>query len=167
MTIFRARSTLQERCRGLRAQALAIPGTVISGTLHAAIQVAPPQVAGERLSVGLDAVARKVAADALDVAQKQREDVRVVTRIDGLREVDQRHSAIPVEDVVLRQVAVDAMTGQKALNVVHHILEEKLRLFPLQRNLAQQWRRIVHITDILHQYRVTDLEQRSGHARTS
>src|SRR6478672_1842126 len=79
--------------------------------------LAQPDLARQRARVGDDAIAREVAADPLDVALEERVDRRVVARVERLGEVDDRDDARPVEDVVGRQVAVDAVAGEPEFDV--------------------------------------------------
>ena len=59
-----------------------------------------PQAGGQGGGVGLDALARKVLTQALDVALQQVERVGIRERHDGLREVNHHGLALPVQDVV-------------------------------------------------------------------
>jgi hypothetical protein len=74
--------------------------------------VAGPHLAGEGTRIALHVVEREMLADAFDVAGEEREYIRTMVGIDGLGEVDRRDLALPVENVVLREVAVDASVFQ-------------------------------------------------------
>ena len=57
----------------------------------------------------MDTIAGKVATDASDITRKQREYVGILTWVNGLREVDQEYAALPVEDVVFREVTMNTV----------------------------------------------------------
>src|SRR5258706_13310211 len=92
-------------------------------------EIARPQVSRDRVRVRLDTIAREVPADALHVAREQRVDLRVVARVERLGEVDDGNLAIVIQDVVRREVAVDAVAGQEQLDVAQDALEDRPRLF--------------------------------------
>lgn len=59
------------------------------------------------------AIWRKIAARTLDIPLQQRKHVLALARIDGLGEIDDRDGTLPIQDVVRRQIAVDAIARQK------------------------------------------------------
>src|SRR5260370_32084907 len=115
------------------------PAPQPNGVSQVAGEIARPQIGRDRGRVRFDAVAREVPADALYIAREQRVDFRVVARVKRLGEVyDGDLAAVAVvQDVVRREVAVDAVAGQEQLDVAQDALEERSRLFRRQLRLAQ------------------------------
>src|SRR5690242_11459406 len=83
-----------------------------------------PEVVGDAKRISAHAEACEVAPDVLDVASQQLARVGVKPRIDRLRKVDDHDAALPVENVVGREVSVDAVKREPELDVAHDLAEE-------------------------------------------
>src|SRR5262249_8624148 len=93
----------------------------------------------------------------------QRIDVEAVTRVHRLGEINDRNLASPIEDVVGREIAVDAVTGEEQLDVAQDALKERPRLLTRKLYLVQQRRRLGAQTDILHRHAIANLRGGSRH----
>src|SRR6266700_3133253 len=83
--------------------------------------------------------------------------------IDCLCEVDQRHSLVPIEDIVPREVAVNTSVFQSKLDVIHDAAKERLRILNFKYNIAETGSWFAYIPDIFHQDGIADLRKRARH----
>src|SRR6266516_611878 len=120
-----------------------------------------PDLAGERTRIVARSVAREVLADAFDITGQQREDIRIVIGIDGLREIDHLHAPLPVEDIVSRQIAMNATVHQREFDIMQDALEEGLHLLLFEHDIVQTRSWLSGGTDVLHQDSVADLGNRA------
>src|SRR6266487_3938191 len=111
----------------------------------------------------LYAVRLKVLADAFNITLEQREHIRVVIGIDCLREVNQCHGLLPVEDVVLREVAMNATMGKSQLDVAYYAVKERLGLLLFKYHITEPRGRFPYIPDVFHQDGVPNLRKSAGH----
>ena len=104
-----------------------------------------PELFGKDERIGLNAVPGEIAAEIVDVALQKGKRVRVVPRVDRLREVDDPQFSLPVEDIERRQVAVDAVRVQHQLHITHKLPEKRLRLrwFKVDSIKHRSWRFLV------------------------
>src|SRR5260370_3569219 len=86
--------------------------------------------------------------------------------IDCLREVNQCHSLVPIEDIVPREVAMNATVVQSKLDVAHDTVKERLRFLIFKQNIAEPRGWFTYIPDIFHQYGITDLRKSARHIGT-
>src|SRR5260221_14050976 len=77
----------------------------------------PPHPPRQLMGIGFYPIASKVAADPLNIAEKQKVHIRVVAWVHGLREVDQDHIPAPIEDIVLREVAMNTVVLEAELYI--------------------------------------------------
>src|SRR5437667_12713696 len=70
---------------------------------------------------------------------------------------------MPIEDIVPREVAVNATMGQSQLDVVHDAVKERLRFLNFKHNIAETRGRFTYIPDIFHQDSITDLRKSARH----
>lgn len=68
-----------------------------------------PHLTSKAAGIRANAIAREVVADALDIAQEQSINSPVLTRIYCLCEVDDTECTVPVQDIVLGEVAMNAV----------------------------------------------------------
>ena len=109
-----------------------------------------PDLAGQFPGVGVDAVGCEVPAGTFDIACEQREHVRIVGGIDRLGKVDQDDSALSVEDIICRQVAMNATLDQGQLDVAHDAVKERVCFLLWKFDLAEAGGRLVDGTNIFH-----------------
>lgn len=82
-----------------------------------------PEAFGDAPSIVLEIVACDILADLFDIACEQEEGVRVETRIDGLREVNNFRLTLPVKDVVAGEVAMHIVVSQPELDIAQQGVE--------------------------------------------
>src|SRR5947209_2021127 len=100
-------------------------------------QKSSPQEVAHPLGVEPHSMPLEVAAHVGEVARKQLVGARIAARINSLWEIDDGNRAVPVEDVVGREVAMDDVEAEKELDVVHDGLKNRPNLLRQEPNLLQ------------------------------
>ncbi len=99
----------------------------------------------------VDLLVRKEGVRVREVAHEEFERVVVVAWIDGLREVDDRDRAVPVEHVVRRQVRVDAVMGEEEINIPQDALVDAGGRIEVELYSNKNGRWVLDVPEVLHQ----------------
>src|ERR1700733_6646206 len=99
-----------------------------------AVLIYAPHASCDAVGIAANPVALEVPAYVGEIAMEQVARTGVEARVDRLREIDDGNRAVPVEDVVGRQIAVDAIEIEPQPHVAQDAFEQWLRL--LARELA-------------------------------
>src|SRR5690348_12241234 len=90
----------------------------------------PPQTICNNVAVTLQAVARYIATDVVDIALKQGARVGVEARVNCLRKVNDTHLILPVQHIIGREVSVDAVVGEPEFDVAHQAIKNRIHFVP-------------------------------------
>src|ERR1700694_3754611 len=84
-------------------------------------------------------------------------------RVDRLRKIDRDDSALPVKEVVWRQIAMHKMVREPELHVADNLAEYDIRLVATERSAKQHRRGIVLVAEIFHQDSAAGMREDFGH----
>jgi hypothetical protein len=73
------------------------------------VAICTPHPCRDTLGIAANPIALEVAAYVGEIALQQFARIRIEARIDRLRKIDDGDRAVPVQNVVGRQIAVDAI----------------------------------------------------------
>ncbi len=117
------------------------------------------------MAVVLQSVARDIAADIVYVACEKCTGVRIETRIDSLRKVDDAHLVLPVKHVIGREVGMDVVVSQPEFDVAHQAIKDGVYLVPGEFDALEGWRCPLKVTEELHQDSAAAPGKRFGNVR--
>src|SRR5512137_2577151 len=100
------------------------------------------------MSITLESLRGEVLTNARHVTQEDRPGSGIGFRRHNLREVDQTDIAIPVEDVVRGQVAVNTLTGQEQIYVTDDALEKWVDLIRVESHRVERRRGAAEIANV-------------------
>ncbi len=92
--------------------------------------------------IGMNSLQRKVTADAGDIAQENTPRLRIGLRRHHLWEVNQGDVALPIENVVGGQIAVNAVVGKHQIHVANDSVKKRFCFVPAKGHGIQHRRRI-------------------------
>src|ERR1700693_3104870 len=88
-----------------------------------AMAIRTPHPRRDALGIASDAIALEIAAYVGEVAPEQFARIGVEARIDRLRKIDRDDRAVPIQDVVGREIAVDTIEVEPQTYVAQDALE--------------------------------------------
>jgi hypothetical protein len=110
-----------------------------------------PQVGDEFAGVDFNSLRGEILTDTRHIPLEDRPRGRVRLRMYDLGEIYQRNVAIPVEDVVGRQIAVDPLILEKQVNVKDDAVKQWMCFVGVERHRVEGRRGEIQVSHISHQ----------------
>ena len=91
--------------------------------------IAAPELLGKLCGLAVNALTGKILADAHNISFQHLLGLRIIGDIHHLRKIDQRNGALPVKNVIGRQIAMNPALLQHEIDIPEHLGKERWRFF--------------------------------------